>query len=1318
MTRIGSIYVEVRGDYRQYAQDMRQLKQFAKKSGEEVSDALANAISPRQASAGIASLSRNLTQLATVAKAPASSFKATANAIAADLTHIAEKAGLSEKEFAKLNERMLQQKAYKGAENSLRQIARAADLSEKEIRQLAKQMGYSSAEADKMTKAITRQHGSIGLLGKAWQSLSGFIIAGVSALATYKLAQFTRDTIAAASNLEEVASKFAVVFKGQEAVAEAWVTTLVSGYAMSTREAKQYLASVQDLLVPMGMAADAAGLMSNEVVKLAADLGSFNNMPTARVIDDIQSALVGNYETMKKYGVVLNATVVQEKALAMGLAETKKELTAAHKAQAAYKLMLEGSAAAIGDMARTSDSYANQVKALKAGLEDLQVVLGTKLLPTMTKLVGVTADVVDWFSILAGGETALTKHAEATERLYQAWRIYNATIAYAKKHNIEHADAIERAKRGVDEASIALGRAAVFYKETADSTKDVNKELDKMRVNHAELDDYMARAEHWDEVMAGYGYAVGAAADEMERLNKAASKLATEHLKPIEESEAPAWVNVIWTTTTDTTIEQGAKRSIDKMEEVYRGFLERVQTSWADTFDRIFEGTLDSWTDVLNEMGSLLRRFGSELIAMNLMGMIMPSQQTGGTTTAGTASSAATTAGAGAAGWLGGPWGIAAGVGLGVVGGMLGGIGGKDNERRQQIAAWYRELRELDETVEDLIGDTSDLEKALRDANELFDRRKELMESLGYSTVMLMHNEEQRIEVLRKLEQEYREAFEKPLRDIIAQYTMTSAGYERYGLDQWYKDQIVQARELGAETVKLLRQAYELQKAQTYMAGYEALSQMVEDYEDAIAMLDMTPIEQAIYQLEKAHADALATMGEEADLIAQLDSDIAQLNRDLADLDATTQQLSTALNNAQNLEEQRYQQALNAIKANKNLVATLEYWGKSMDEVATDLKNDAEAAYYYIAGFAEGFEADEVIAALDRYLLAIDAAADAQAEYNQHLAAMPGEIDAINAAIADLQAQRALLTEGLTAAQEAELQAYLAQKQKLQRDVAESWADIIRKHTMTAQELEQYELDAWYEEQLKSAQALGLSIDDLNRAYNLQKQAIWDVTDAADDLTDSLDRTLQSIEDMIAELTGGRYAPVQSMEWYQTRYQELLSAGDVDRFLAFIPEYLDFMKSFGADYAALTASVIADLEALKASIQAPGAQWGGLTQGLTWAGERGPEWIIPTYEPERSHLLSTLGIEPDRIGESIFEYLTPFLQTAIPQGPYFSADINADKIGQAIANRLAPFMTENNDGRCIHIHLNIDGRSIQDIIMRAIANRSYELVEGARRIVQ
>ncbi|MCP4568376.1 MAG: hypothetical protein GY841_12435 [FCB group bacterium] len=254
------------------------------------------------------------------------------------------------------------------------------------------------AKYDNLKKGLKKARGevtdSVGKMNRKIRDISFNIPTAAVAAFGVAVVYSMKKSIDAASDLEEAASKFSVVFKGQTALAEKWTKTLVASYAMSTREAKQYLSSVQDLLVPMGMQADAAAKMSNEVVKLSADLGSFNNLDTAQVMNDIQSALVGNFETMKKYGVVLNATVVSEKALEMGLAATKKELTAGMKAQAAYALMVEGSKAAIGDMALTSEGYANQTKLLQASLENLSASLGAFLIPAAKMLVGVLNDLI------------------------------------------------------------------------------------------------------------------------------------------------------------------------------------------------------------------------------------------------------------------------------------------------------------------------------------------------------------------------------------------------------------------------------------------------------------------------------------------------------------------------------------------------------------------------------------------------------------------------------------------------------------------------------------------------------------------------------------------------------------------------------------------------------------------------------------------------------------------------------------------------------------------------------------------------------------
>jgi len=266
---------------------------------------------------------------------------------------------------------------------------------------------------------------------KAESQFKGLAKVIASAFAFKQIADGFKRIVNAASNLEEVSSKFNTVFEGQIALASKFEKQLVSSYNLSTRAARQYLSSIQDLLVPMGVSANQAAQLSGEVVKLAADLGSFNNLPTAKVMEDIQSALVGNFETMKKYGVVLNETVVKQEAYNSGIAKAGESLTAAQKAQAAYNLIVQGSQAALGDVSRTSNSFANQWKRLVAITENFSAALGTKLLPKITPVI---QKLGDWIKanqdlIATNFGKFIDSTAKALELLYNNIELVGTAIA-------------------------------------------------------------------------------------------------------------------------------------------------------------------------------------------------------------------------------------------------------------------------------------------------------------------------------------------------------------------------------------------------------------------------------------------------------------------------------------------------------------------------------------------------------------------------------------------------------------------------------------------------------------------------------------------------------------------------------------------------------------------------------------------------------------------------------------------------------------------------------------------------------------------------
>ena len=277
----------------------------------------------------------------------------------------------------------------------IEQEYRVKDSGSKQVRTATSKVNKSLQGVEKVSGRVTKN------ITSAWKGLAAVV---VGAFAFSEILRGFKSITKAASDLQEVTSKFETVFGDQFQIASQYVDELTDSYYLSTRAAREYLASTQDLLVPMGVAADEAANLSGEVVKLAADLGSFNNLQTGKVMADIQSALVGNFETMKKYGVVLNEARVKQKAFDMGLtASVKEALDPATKAMAAYQLVVEGSTAAIGDSIRTSGSYANVLKRFEATVEDLSGAMGEALLPY---LADVLQGMTDW---IKANETIITQ---------------------------------------------------------------------------------------------------------------------------------------------------------------------------------------------------------------------------------------------------------------------------------------------------------------------------------------------------------------------------------------------------------------------------------------------------------------------------------------------------------------------------------------------------------------------------------------------------------------------------------------------------------------------------------------------------------------------------------------------------------------------------------------------------------------------------------------------------------------------------------------------------------------------------------------------
>jgi hypothetical protein len=229
-------------------------------------------------------------------------------------------------------------------------------------------------QADKSFAGITKQ---ANILKTA--------LAGIGIAATVKGLQ---STVLAASNLSESIAKTNTVFGKNAQAIQDWSRTTASALGVSRQAALEAAGTYGNLFRAFGINEQESAKMSTALVTLAADLASFNNVPIEDALLALRSGLSGETEPLKRFGIALNEARLKEQALADGLIKTTKgTLPQAIKTQAAYSLIMKDSALAQGDVARTAGGLANQLKFLKAGLDDAKAGFGEALLPIVLNVV-------------------------------------------------------------------------------------------------------------------------------------------------------------------------------------------------------------------------------------------------------------------------------------------------------------------------------------------------------------------------------------------------------------------------------------------------------------------------------------------------------------------------------------------------------------------------------------------------------------------------------------------------------------------------------------------------------------------------------------------------------------------------------------------------------------------------------------------------------------------------------------------------------------------------------------------------------------------
>jgi hypothetical protein len=199
------------------------------------------------------------------------------------------------------------------------------------------------ADVDQLKKSLTTGSKDVdGFAGKIgdFSKKAALAFAAVAAAAGAMAIKIGVDAVKAASDLSETISKVGVLFGDTADDIEKFADGAASSLGQTKQEALDAAATFATFGKSAGLSGKDLSKFSIDFVKLSSDLASFNNTSPEQAINAIGSALRGEAEPLRQYGVLLDDASLRQAALELGIiSTTKNALTPQQKVLAAQALI-------------------------------------------------------------------------------------------------------------------------------------------------------------------------------------------------------------------------------------------------------------------------------------------------------------------------------------------------------------------------------------------------------------------------------------------------------------------------------------------------------------------------------------------------------------------------------------------------------------------------------------------------------------------------------------------------------------------------------------------------------------------------------------------------------------------------------------------------------------------------------------------------------------------------------------------------------------------------------------------------------------------
>lgn len=265
--------------------------------------------------------------------------------------------------------------------SQIQQLANALSPLATQMQSIANGFSAFPARIQRLIQSNSKLSASNSGLGKSYANLAAQI--GIAYVVLTRIARVVASWITKSNQYVEDLNLFTVALGEYAGEAQKYAETVAEIMGIDPAEWLRNQGVFMTLATGFGVVNDRAYIMSKNLTQLGYDLSSFFNISYEDAFQKLQSGIAGELEPLRRLGYDLSVARLQQEALNLGIEKSVSAMTQAEKAELRYYAIMTQVTTAQGDMARTLEAPANQLRVLQAQVTQCARALGNIFIPAL-----------------------------------------------------------------------------------------------------------------------------------------------------------------------------------------------------------------------------------------------------------------------------------------------------------------------------------------------------------------------------------------------------------------------------------------------------------------------------------------------------------------------------------------------------------------------------------------------------------------------------------------------------------------------------------------------------------------------------------------------------------------------------------------------------------------------------------------------------------------------------------------------------------------------------------------------------------------------